>query len=193
MASIEINRDSTAVLIMDYQVDVVRRNVTEGSDLLDKAAAVLKAARKAGIPVIYIVVSFRPGHPEVSSRNKMMSVVKNIGGFLEGSADVAIHPKVAPTQEDVIVTKKRVGAFYNTELETILRSQEVTSLILLGLATSGVVLSTLRWAVDADYTALVVEDCCSDPDEEVHRVLTEKVFRRQATVVSSHDVIQAIS
>ena len=68
-----------------------------------------------------------------------------------------------------------------------------TNLILLGLSTSGVVLSTIRWAIDADYTVTVVEDCCSDPDPEVHRVLTQKVFVRQATVVSSHDAIEGIS
>jgi non-ribosomal peptide synthetase component F len=78
------------------------------------------------------------------------------------------------------------------EIETVLRAHNVTHLVLLGIATSGVVLSTVRWAADADYELTVVEDGCADADAEVHRVLTQKVFPRQAAVVSAQDVIQAL-
>jgi nicotinamidase-related amidase len=61
----------------------------------------------------------------------------------------------------------------------------VTSLALGGIATSGVVLSTVREAADRDYEITVLEDLCLDADDEVHRVLTEKVFPRQADVTSS--------
>lgn len=67
---------------------------------------------------------------------------------------------------------------------------DVTSLILCGIATSGVVLSTVRWAADMDYDLVVVEDCCADGDDEVHRVLTRKVFPRQARVVSANAIIE---
>jgi nicotinamidase-related amidase len=66
-------------------------------------------------------------------------------------------------------------------------------MVLAGIATSGVVLSTLRHAADADYRVVVVEDCCADRDPEVHRVLMEKVFARQATVVKSEDVAAALA
>jgi len=62
----------------------------------------------------------------------------------------------------------------------------------LGIATSGVVLSTVRWAADADYDLIVLDDCCADGDAEVHRVLTQKVFPRQATVLSSQAFLQAL-
>jgi len=79
---------------------------------------------------------------------------------------------VAPPQAtEVIVTKRRVGAFSTTDLESVLRARQVTCLVLLGIATSGVVLSTVRWAADADYALVVLEDCCADGDEEVQRVL----------------------
>ncbi|HXC06188.1 MAG TPA: isochorismatase family protein [Bacteroidia bacterium] len=57
-------------------------------------------------------------------------------------------------------------------------------MILTGVATSGVVLSTLREASDKDYRLTVLSDCCADRDEEVHRVLTTKVFIRQAEVMT---------
>ncbi len=61
---------------------------------------------------------------------------------------------------------------------------DVTHLVLIGAATSGVVLSTLREAADRDYRLTVLADGCLDADEEVHRVLHDKVFPRQAEVVS---------
>jgi len=100
---------------------------------------------------------------------------------------------VAPQPTEVIVTKRRVGAFATTDLESVLRAHEVTCLVLLGIATSGVVLSTVRWAADADYALIVLEDCCADADEEVHRVLMQKVFPRQATVVPSQAFLQALA
>jgi len=66
----------------------------------------------------------------------------------------------------------------------ILRSQQIDTLILTGIATSGVVLSTLREAADKDFSIKVLSDACLDADPEVHRVLTEKVFPRQADVMS---------
>jgi nicotinamidase-related amidase len=72
---------------------------------------------------------------------------------------------------------------------------ELSLLATLGasLATSGVVLSTIRHAADADYKIVVVEDCCADRDPEVHRVLAEKVFVRQATVVKAGAVGAALA
>lgn len=64
-----IDRDHTAVLIMDYQNDIVNSIAARQPQLLERAAAVLSGARLAGVPVMYVVVCFRPGYPEVSDRN----------------------------------------------------------------------------------------------------------------------------
>jgi nicotinamidase-related amidase len=95
-----------------------------------------------------------------------------------------IHESVKPEGNEPIVTKYRVSAFAGSTLEVILRSQQIDTLILSGIATSGVVLSTLREAADKDYTLTVLSDACLDADPEVHRVLTEKVFPRQAEVLT---------
>jgi nicotinamidase-related amidase len=95
-----------------------------------------------------------------------------------------IHPALGPRAEDPVVLKKRVSAFAGSDLEVLLRSLEITHLVLTGIATSGVVLSTLREAADRDYELTVLSDACADADEEVHRMLTEKVFPRQAEVLS---------
>jgi nicotinamidase-related amidase len=85
-----------------------------------------------------------------------------------------------------------VSAFAGTDLDLVLRANGIETLILTGIITSGVVLSTLRHAADADYRLLVVGDCCSDRDEEVHRVLLDKVFPQQATITTAAGLARAI-
>lgn len=183
----------TALLIMDFQAGIVSGVTDEYPHLLDNTASVLAAARDAGLLVIYIVVGFHEGYPEVSPRNKTFADIRASGRLLVGDPEVAVHERVAPRPGDLTLTKHRVGAFSTTPLDTILRAQGVATLILCGIATSGVTLSTVRAAADLDYRLVVVEDCCADRDAEVHRILMQKVFPRQASVVTSHEVIAALT
>ena len=100
----------------------------------------------------------------------------------------AVHDAVAPDPGDIVVRKTRVGAFSTTDLNQQLRAQGVDTLVVAGVATSGVVLSTIRDAADRDYRIYVLEDCCADRDAEVHDLLMGKVFPRQAWVVGSADL-----
>jgi nicotinamidase-related amidase len=174
---------STALLVMDVQQDIVDRFGGE-NEYLPRLATAVQAGRDAGIRIIYMVVGFRAGHPEVSQRNKSFAAVAGTGRFAEGDPGTAIHPDVAPAAGDIVVTKRRVSAFTGSDLELVLRAADVEHLVLTGIATSGVVLSTLRQAADLDYRLTVLADGCLDADPEVHRVLTEKVFTRQADVLS---------
>ena len=101
------------------------------------------------------------------------------------------HPAVEPLENDVIVTKRRISAFTGSDLEVVLRAQNIDHIVLAGIATSGVVLSTLREAADKDYRITVLSDGCADRDEEVHRVLLTKIFPRQADVITIHEWTKA--
>ncbi len=174
---------ATALLVMDVQTGVVQR-FGDDAGYLSRLAAAISAARGAGIGVIYVVVGFRPGYPEVSERNKSFAAIAGTGRFTDGDPDARIHPAVAPAAGDVIVTKLRVSAFAGSDLDVVLRASGVEHLVLAGIATSGVVLSTVRQAADLDYRLTVLSDGCLDGDPEVHRVLTDKVFPRQADVTT---------
>jgi nicotinamidase-related amidase len=175
----------TALLLMDLQKVIVDRFIKD-RDFISGIQQVANAARKVGIPVIYVVVKFRQQFPEVSSRNKAFGALKS-GDFPlhEGNSAADIDSSVAPQPDDIVVTKRRVGAFSGSDLEVVLKSQEIDHLVLTGIATSGVVLSTLRAAADMDYGITVLSDCCADKDEEVQRVLMEKVFPMQAEVMTA--------
>lgn len=176
---------STALLVMDLQNAIIAR-LESNADFIDRVKGAIATARKAALPVIYVVVKFRPEFPEVSSRNKAFAALKS-GGFQlqEGDQMVEIHTSVAPEAQDIVVTKRRVGAFSGSDLEVVLRSQGIEHLVLSGLSTSGVVLSTVRAAADLDYKITVLSDCCGDRDEEVHRVLMEKIFPMQTDVMTA--------
>ena len=173
--------DATVLLVMDVQRGVVER-FAEDPGYLQRLAGAITAARGAGVPVVYVTIGFRPGHPEISARNRTFSALAAAGGYTEGSAAAEIHPAVAPRPGDLVVTKRRVSAFTGSDLDVLLRGLGAGTLVLTGIATSGVVLSTLRQAADLDYRLAVLSDACLDADPEVHRVLTGKVFPRQAEV-----------
>ena len=145
------------------------------------------------MPVIYVVVRFREGYPEVSPRNRMFSGLKQSGRFQVGAPAAEIDPAVAPRAGEVVIAKHRIGALTGTDLQTVLRAGEITTLVLTGYATSGVVLSTARMAADLDYELVVVEDGCTDSDQAVHQFLIEKILSRQATIASASEVVEALS
>jgi len=174
-----------ALLVMDVQRVVVARYPDPA--YLPRLQQATKAARAANVPVIYVVVGFRPGNPEISVRNKMFGRLAGAGAAPGGEQATQVHPDVAPEPGDITVTKRRVSAFAGSDLEIVLRAGEIDHLVLTGIATSGVVLSTLRQAADLDFGLTVLADGCLDADQEVHRVLTEKVFPHQADVLTVAD------
>jgi nicotinamidase-related amidase len=193
MSTKSIDPERTALLVMDLQTEVVSRVGDAGPPVVERTAGVIAAARRARLPIIYIVVGFRPGYPEVSPRNASFAGLAQTGRFTASPPGSDIVPALRPQPEDIVVVKHRVSAFAGTDLEMILRARGIDTLVLLGLATSGVVLSTLRHGADADYRLFVVGDCCADADVEVHRVLTEKVFARQASVIAAADLGAALA
>ena len=169
---LSLDPKKTAVLIMDYQNRQLNYFSEDfQNELTSRVNKVLAKARHDGIPVIYVEV--RRG---------------------ERTPETEIHPAVTPKSGEIVLTKSRVGPFSTTKLDEVLKKQGIETLVLMGIATSGCVLSTVRWAADIDYQLIVLSDCCADRDDEVQRVLMGKVLSRpgQATVIASQEFIQAL-
>jgi nicotinamidase-related amidase len=184
----ERNNKNTALLVMDMQAGIVG-TLPNTTDLLPKVAQAIVSARENKIPVIYVTVGFRQGAPEVSINNKGVAAVKERLAALNMDEFTKVHPDLAPQDGDLTVMKRRLSAFSGSDLELILRAWGIQHLVLTGFSTNGVVLSTLREATDKDYRLTVLADCCADNDEEVHRVLTTKIFPRHADVLLVEDWI----
>jgi nicotinamidase-related amidase len=178
-----------ALLVMDVQNSIVGRFASDNTEYLPRLAKAIEAARAAGVPVIYVVVGFRPGFPEVSPHNRIFGAMKAATGAASLASPEAfqVHEAVAPRLDEVVVTKRRVSGFTGSDLDVVLRAKGIDTLVLTGIATSGVVLSTLRQAADLDFHLIVPADGCLDADDEVHRVLVEKVFARQAEITNLSD------
>jgi nicotinamidase-related amidase len=191
--ALTLDRQHTALLIADFYAAMmstiphaVERQVVEHTQRLQQTA------RDVGLFVCYCATVFRPGYVEISERNKTFRERKHSGQPAIADPVQLIHPAVQPAAGEVVVGKHRVNALYGTGLDLILRANNIETLIILGYATSGVVLSTVRYAADADYRLVVVEDCCADQDPEIHNFLTRRIFPRQAEVVTANEVIQAL-
>ncbi len=183
-----------AVLAMDCQAGIVSIYAQPPEEFLARAASVLGAARKSGMAVIHVQVGFRPGLPEVSGRNKLFAALKSNPQHQQlflGPAG-AIHPALGPEAEDIVVTKHRVSAFAGTDLEMLLRAREIDTLVMFGIATSGVVLSTLTDAFDLDYRIVVIGDCCADREADLHEALLNKLFASRGEVLSAAEFVRLV-
>jgi nicotinamidase-related amidase len=176
-------KENSALLVMDMQSSILAR-LSDTTLLLANVKNAIAQARAKKIPVIYVVVGFRPGAPEISPNNKGFNASRNLltSGNMEDM--IKVHPELTPLNDEITVVKRRVSAFSGSDLEVILRSLSIQHLILAGIATGGVVLSTVREAADKDYRLTVLKDGCADGDEEVHRILMNKIFIRQADVMT---------
>jgi nicotinamidase-related amidase len=181
---------------MDYQGSVLGGRA-DADRLVERTNQLLDAFRSKGGHVGYVRVGFQdsdydalPAHSRfgpIAADDKMRAAMH------ADSATTAIDKRLAPHQGDIVVRKTRVGPFSSTDLHEQLQSRGIDTLVLAGLTTAGVVLSAVRQAADLDYRVIVASDACADPDPEVHATLIEKVFPRQADVVSTQELVALLS
>jgi nicotinamidase-related amidase len=190
-----IDPASTAFMIMDIQDGILSR-MPDTDALLDRIENTLAAARAAGLHIGYVRVAFADEDfaaiPAHSSFAAIAADDAMRAGMHADAPTTAINARVAPAEGDIVVRKQRVGPFTTTDLQVQLEARGITTLVLAGLSTSGVVLSTVRQAADLDYRVVVVEDLVGDPNAEAHAVLTQQIFPRQGEVVSSSEFAAAL-
>jgi nicotinamidase-related amidase len=179
-----------ALLVMDYQNGIV--GMVENSDeLLAIARNLTKTFREHGGTVGYVRVGFADGDlddvPATSGMAAMITPDRREMMHADAPA-TQIHESIAPEEGDIVVRKQRVGAFSTTDLDDQLKARGIDTLVLAGISTSGVVLSTVRDAHDRDYRLIVLADLCGDRDPEVHAVLIGKVFPSQAEVIDAAEL-----
>jgi len=173
------------LLVMDYQAAILG-SFSGSEELLAHVAAAVSTARDRGVQIGYVRVAFEDAdYAAIPRTNKSFSAAAAERRMCSTAPESAIHPAVGPQPGDLEVRKTRVGAFSTTDLDQQLRARKIDTLILAGISTSGVVLSTVRDAADKDYRVYVLHDACADRDCEVHDFLMRKVFPRQAYVVST--------
>lgn len=175
----------TALLLMDFQPAILE-SLSDADALVTRAAKARALARSGGVTIVHVRVAFTAqDRAAIPDRNKAFAGVKGSNYLDADSSATQVHSELCPDEDDLVVTKTRFGAFSTTNLELLLSGHGIDTLILAGVSTSGVVLSTVRDAGDRDYRLVLLSDCCADPDADVHSTLLERVFPRQADVVDT--------
>jgi nicotinamidase-related amidase len=185
----KLDPKKTALLTLDLQKGIFGL-LPDSERVLPAAAKAVVFARQNRFRIIHVGLGFSEGHPEIPDFESPFLQVKQNKLFVKGTPSVEFHGDIFHP-DDLVIYKQRVGAFSDNHLEMVLRSRRIEHLVFFGIATSGIVLSTLRCAFDFDFRSVVLKDACLDSDEEVHRVLIEKVFPRQAWVATTDDFIDA--
>jgi nicotinamidase-related amidase len=178
----------TALVLMDFQPAVLA-TLADPDAPLARAAAALSWARSENIQVCHIRVGLtEDDFAAVPAHSKAFARVAQNKILAADRPETQIHESLEVRDEDIVVRKTRFGAFSTTDLHAGLHAQGIDTLILAGVSTSGVVLSTVRHAADEDYRLYLLADATADTDPEVHRVLIDKVFPHQTDIITTGDL-----
>jgi nicotinamidase-related amidase len=188
-----LDRAKTAVLSMDIQKATVRRSAMFRERNVGQAAkSVLEAARKAGILVVHVVIDYQPAF--FSPRNRFLQKVR-VPALSAPGVDVAelleFFDDVKPVGDEPVIRKPRMNPFFGTALESMLRSRDIDTVVLMGVATEFVVEAAARHAADADFRVIVLEDCCAGFSDEAHRVSLH-IMDHLATLAAAADFKQSV-
>ncbi|GAA3624905.1 hypothetical protein GCM10022419_133090 [Nonomuraea rosea] len=135
-----------AFLALDFVTYIVE-NYSHDPAVVHHAARALESARRAGMPVFHVV---------------------------PGPMREQIHELMAPRHGEPVLAKTSFAAFATTDLHERLQAAGVGEVVIAGVATSGTVLSTARWAHDIGYRVSICADACADPDPQAHSALVDE-------------------
>jgi nicotinamidase-related amidase len=180
-----IDPKRTALLVMDFQNGIVR-TAPEPDALLERVKGAIADVRSAGGTIGYVRVAFTEDDwAAVPVTNEAFSRLAEARGMHHEDAAAQIDERIAPEDGDIVVRKTRVGGISSTDLHEQLTGRGIDTLVLTGISTSGVVLSTLVDAVDRDYRVIVLSDGVADHAADAHEVLLNTVFPSRAHVIDS--------
>ena len=169
-----------ALLMMHFQADVF--SVLAGNlpnDMLDRANELIRAWRSTGRPIVFANFALGPHYESVSETNRLMVTISQTGLFRKPTPMAGLDV----TADDRQYVCPRASVFYGTSLDQDLRAQGIDTIVMAGIASSGVLFSSVAWASDADYRIYLVRDCCYDPDVQAHEALFRTSFATRAVLI----------
>lgn len=179
----------TALVVMHYQTDILQLFPSVALALLSNTRKLCDAARARGVSVYFAKIHFSPGYPEISPLNRNGQGIRQLGLFV----DDQISPELGRQASEPLIMAHRASVFFGTDLQVRLSAQGIDTLLMVGIASTGVVLSSVAYASDADFRLYTVKDCCYDPDPVVHDHLFATAFDSRTTVLSLADALSLLA
>ncbi|PZC48284.1 MAG: ureidoacrylate peracid hydrolase [Chloroflexi bacterium] len=194
----KVDPKHTALLVIDMQNDFCHDegalgkhgyDVKRVQDIVPPMNRLIAEARRTGMPVIFA----RAVHNEWTDSNprKERHLGKYRSNCQEGTWGAEWYG-IAPEPGEQIITKNRYSAFINTNLDLILRSQGIKTIITTGTSTDACVESTARDGFMLDYYVVFVDDCSGAVTPEAHEGALRAIKTHFGVVVQSKDIIDAL-
>jgi nicotinamidase-related amidase len=188
-----MNTPKTALIIIDFINEIIQRegklagkgyaDYDERHGVLDKANKLLQYGRAAGFLPVFVRVGFSRSYAEHPENSPLFGAARKFGALCLGCPATEFHSKLQPLPEEIVVTKHRVSAFFDTPLELLLRTNKVNRVLIAGVATDLAVQAAARDAHDRDFAVVVISDCCAAANDEDHTA-SLAVLKKIGTVIT---------
>jgi nicotinamidase-related amidase len=183
--------EKTAMIVVDMQNDFVQEGapieIPRARAMVPRLNRLLDVCRAHQIPVIYIHHVIRGGDIDAGRLADHHEAIRNNKAIIAGTSNVEIYEGLKPHPGDLVVAKPRYSAFYGTDLEAILRSKGIDTLIISGTVTNVCCESTTRDAFSRDYKVIFLSDgnAAGDlPDMGFGPVSAEEIQKVVLTVLA---------
>lgn len=169
-------KNKPALIVIDFINDIVNQESPIAAHaafvaehhVIEHANHAITIARELQIPIIFVKLGFSKGYPECPNSPSIFTAAKENNKFQLGTWSTEYHPDLDFRENDISIVKHRVSAFYRTELDLILRTHDIDTVIIAGVSTAMTIDHTARDAHDRDYHVLVLADACGAATQELH-------------------------
>lgn len=194
---------TTALVMIEYQNDFTSpggvfheavKPVMDSTQMLPNTVRLLTAARQAGVAIMHTPITFAEGYGEITGKpyGILKGVVDN-SAFRKGSWGAAIYEGMAPQPGDIVIEGKRgLDAFPSTNLDFILRSKGVQTVVLCGFLTNCCVESTMRSAYERGYDVVTLSDCTATVSADAQNAAFAYNFGMFSTPMTHTEVLGAL-
>ena len=201
----DIDPARTAVVLVEYQNDFTSdggalhgavKGVMDETGMLENTRRLVDEAREAGATIVHAPISFAPGYGELGDPDKVYGILKGVidsNAFVKGTWGAEICEQMAPAEADIIVEGKRgLDTFATTNLDFILRSRDVDTVVLGGFLTNCCVESTMRTAYEKGYDVITLTDCTAATSSEEQRAAVSQDYPMFSQPMTSEQVVGAL-
>ena len=198
---LDIDPARTALLVIDMQNAFVMPggsmarlglSTARGHAIIEPVYRLVDACRKHGLAVIHTYTVFRPDYGDAGLVARRFPALQRLGHIMSGTWDAQIVERLLPRAGEYVIPKSRFNAFYGTNLEIVLRSLGVTSLIVAGVATNVCVDSTVREAFIRDIAVILPRDATASYTKEMEETSFATLGFMFANLTTVDDVLSAI-
>ena len=205
MLETKIDTAKTAVLVIDMQNDLIKvpeepfnavTRMAQAKGMIPNTARVISEARRLGMPIIYA------GHIHRKDNADMKPTITDLmlqgltpparEAMVEGTPGAQVVDEIKPEPGDHVIWKRRSNAFYNTDLELMLRARGIDTVIIVGAVTNGCIANTIRGARERDLNIIVLSDCVATMNPEDDEYFTKQVFPREGRVRTSEEIVSVL-